>query len=149
MDDLLQWLSGESQRNTEYHNHKENMAWAATVFYIAGTISIGRFASDASRGPKIIIFFLMFLALIVFVPFLIFQFRNRRLAAKRAQTLLEQSFALLEDPSVELTENQRKVALELRGQYSASGGFDPVWTEVISYFFAALAFVISIFLEIT
>ena len=149
MDDLLQWLSGESRRNTEYHNHKENMAWVATVFYIAGTISIGRFASDASRGPKIIIFFLMFLAFVVFFLFLWFQFRYRRLVAKRAQTLLEHSFKLLEDPSIGLTENQRKVVTELRGQYGASGGFNPVWTEVISYFFVALAFVISIFLEIT
>ena len=146
MKELLQWLANENQRISEYHNHKENMAWAATVFYISGTLFLGGFGNELTRNAKVFIFFALILSFIVFVPFLIFQFSYRRLAAKRSQSLLEASFRLLEDGQSGLSDIQQSMVAELSKKYSSNGAFNPAWTEGVSYFSVTLAFLLSIVL---
>ncbi len=144
MNDLLQWLVSEIKRSSDYHDHKENMAWVSTVFYMSGTLFLARLDIDLIRYGKILVFILIIVLYLLMLGFLSFQFRNRRIAAKRVQNAVDLSLKVLKDNEGALPETQRNVLSELDRQYNVVAAPGPEQTEIISYVAITLAFLASL-----
>ncbi len=101
--DLREFILKEIGRNSTYHSDKENFAWLATAFYIGSIVGFGYLAHHVisqlndstlcSPIPFILIKFvfvkLIFVFLASIILFLVFQYSNRCIAAKRVQELIE------------------------------------------------------------
>jgi len=78
------WLMHEMNCYGTYHDHKENMAWLATAFYVTGIISIA-FASrriiDEHCIRQTISCVFTVVAAMLALCFICWQFRERRMAA--------------------------------------------------------------------
>ena len=88
-EQVVNWLTNETMRNTAYHNHKESMAWAATAFYISGILTMAFLSKDTSECVvKVLATTFTVVVLIGIYCFTIMQFNNRWVAAGRVEGLI-------------------------------------------------------------
>lgn len=50
----LEWVISEIQKWTNYHDHKETMAWAATAFYMTSIVTFGFVLFNAQTIAKVL-----------------------------------------------------------------------------------------------
>jgi len=102
----IEWLRQEIDYYGRYHDHKETMAWAATVFYIAGILSLSSYVGSLDFFDQLY-WKIPSAILIVSFGFLIlrfiwWQFRNRWIASVKVriykQALVKELFGC-EHPS--------------------------------------------------
>jgi len=86
----LDLLEAEISLATEYHNHKETMAWVATSFYVSGIIVLGyndkNLIADNSF-PRFVAIALIVILAILTLFFVSFQFSKRKKAADEIEGL--------------------------------------------------------------
>lgn len=81
IDRHLEWVLCEIQKYENYHNHKENMAWVATAFFVPSMITFGYFAAQTSSLFNILASLLVAVVTTLIYFFVNMQFRMRWLAA--------------------------------------------------------------------
>lgn len=100
-----QWLISEIGVQSNYHNHKETMAWVATAFYIPGIIVLGY------QAPVVSAFWQCFVATLLFfgaaclvLIFVRTQFRLRQQAADIVMALMRLVNKFCKDAAFKPTE---------------------------------------------
>lgn len=105
---LITWLNNEIIRNQHYHNHKETMAWLATVLYLTGTITLSSKINGLSSCDKTLAIILFILTSVGAYSFISWQFDNRWKAARKIAALIH-TYTLLEanpKQTIDLTFNK-------------------------------------------
>ena len=88
-DRYLQWLTAQIGPQTDYHNHKETMAWVATTFYIPGIIILGYQANKLLEWPLCWVVILFVFLFILAITFVAAQFYLRSKAADTVAALMK------------------------------------------------------------
>ena len=88
-DRYLSWLTSEITAQTNYHNHKETMAWVATALYITGVIVLARVVADGflTNWPDWLIFLIFLIFLLALGIVLIFIWKQFDLRGTTADTV--------------------------------------------------------------
>lgn len=92
MDNVINWINNEIMRNQVYHNHKENMAWVATAFYITGAIILGIHLNNCDN--KLIASIVALVVTGLAMWFVCWQFGKRQVAARRVKGLIKTAISL-------------------------------------------------------
>jgi hypothetical protein len=100
---IIQWLTSETNRNSDYHNHKETMAWLATALYLTGIITAG-LSLNQLHGIvwKIIATIIFGIVTLITIWFINWQFKNRDIARLKVKYLIKTALKLLEPAYPEL-----------------------------------------------
>jgi hypothetical protein len=88
-DELANWLKSELGSTHTYHNHKEDMAWKVTAFYLPSIIGLSYIASSAKWelvGQVVITVGLTILTIAV-LSFVSMQYKMRFIAADTVEGL--------------------------------------------------------------
>lgn len=89
MRDRIDFIVSEISRNQTYHNHKENMAWFATVLYVTGSLGAGWAIQGRDHWPWIAPTLVIWVVLTGLAAwFVCWQFNNRMIAANRVTKLI-------------------------------------------------------------
>jgi hypothetical protein len=109
-DQIINWLNIEATRIQNYHDHKENMAWVATVLYITGAITTAFYFNTITVSTdKIIAIILLMFVSIGAVSFVNWQFRNRWKAAIKVECLIRTTAKLLKNPEKQIPEDKWEI----------------------------------------
>jgi hypothetical protein len=85
--ELQTWLDSEISRNTQYHNHKEMMAWLPIALYVTGVLAgLKLDVEDSLRWWVTIPFAFISIGLLLFV---VWQLRNRSIARIKVKYLIQ------------------------------------------------------------
>ena len=150
MDNVINWISNETMRNTVYHNHKENMAWVATALYISGAITLGLYINGScSFGDKTAVLLVALVVTACAGAFIKWQFDKRRLAAYRVSGLIRAAIDLCRDGSLgwRLKERYRYTYFISKHICSDKPAIEDQWkSETLSYATMGIAFNVFFFL---
>jgi hypothetical protein len=84
LERYIQWMTAEIQLINTYHDHKEKMAWTATVFYVPAAVILGYTAANhLGNIAKLALSVLILIACVMTTMFVNMQFRKRWIAADR------------------------------------------------------------------
>jgi hypothetical protein len=87
--ETLNWINNETMRNQEYHNHKENMSWVATVLYTSSAFLLGSQLKGVESW-KLALGIIMWVVVTGLAYFFVYwQFKHRKIAAERVRSLIE------------------------------------------------------------
>ncbi len=96
----LDWLIAEIGFQTQYHNHKETMAWVITAFYVPGIVISAEYGQE--MAPVFLIpyfkWIIVLLAVLAFC-FIMTQLYLRRKAAAYTMALMQTVSELYKDSS--------------------------------------------------
>ena len=84
----IHWLTSEIHSITIYHNHKENMAWLATVLYIGGAPTSALYTSPSAPLQRWVLVVLVLILTVMIGLFVRTQFRNRAIASDIINALM-------------------------------------------------------------
>ena len=85
---VIDWLSNEAMLRQVYHDHKENMAWVATVLYLTAAISVGfMIRTHIASYSKALVIILFLIVTICAAGFIYWQFSKRLRAAQTVEAL--------------------------------------------------------------
>lgn len=162
VDRYIGWLKSCISNETIYHNHKENMAWLATAFYIPIVVSLGYKIGidDLYCTIRFIMTFVIIFALMVFLRcFICVQFKERWRSAERGFILKNILVDIIIDESKLKQEFQQMSVVDGAGWHKFLEEeidkqfkhryckFDTRWkTEVATYVMIIGATIVSIFL---
>ena len=78
----IEWMTSEIETINTYHDHKEKMAWTATVFYVPATVILGYTAAGRLDDiAKLVLSIVILVASVMTTMFVNMQFRMRWNAA--------------------------------------------------------------------